>query len=69
MTKRINWNPVNDNSSSVEAVIDFARGISIEKAMDSCWDPRVKSIFRSLRKLKIKAARRRARRWVNKNYL
>lgn len=69
MTNRINWKPVNDNSSSIDAIIDFARGSSIKKAMDSCWDPRVKSIFRSLKKLKVKTARRRARSWMIKNYL
>lgn len=65
---RIDWSPVDNNSSSIDAVGEFADGASIKAASDLAWDPKVKAIFRSLGRLPVKVARKRAQTFVRRNY-
>jgi len=67
--KKINWNIFHNNSSSVDALVEFVCGYSIGKAVGLIWDPEARTILRSLKKLPVKNARRRARRWLNKNFM
>jgi len=64
---RINWTHVSGNSSSIDAVASFARGMPLNRAAKLAWDPETKKIFSQLRKLPTKQARARARGWCKRN--
>lgn len=66
-TVRLDWSSVDNNSSSIDAVVSFARGMSLKKAEEYLWDPKAKALFRDLRKLPVKDARRRARMWMQRH--
>jgi hypothetical protein len=68
-TARIDWSPVNDNSSSVDAVASLARGDSMAECERMVWDPKVKAIFRKLRRLPVRKARELARGWCRRELL
>lgn len=65
---RIDWSSVHDNSSSIDAVVSFAGGMSLRESEGMVWDPDVKVIFRELRKLPVKVARNRAKAWCNREF-
>lgn len=61
MTK-INWKYFWDNSSTTDAVYDFADGMSFKEAFRAIkWPPQVKKELSKLKKLPSKTARARAK--------
>lgn len=65
---RIDWSPVEDNSSSLAAVIEFARGASLRYAKGLVWDPRMKRLLNRLGQLPVKQARARARAYMHRKH-
>jgi len=65
---RIDWAPVDDNSSSIDAIAEFSRGASIRESLGMVWDPRVKRILRKLGRMGVSKGRARARAWYRRNF-
>lgn len=64
---RINWKIFEENSSTMEAVNDYAnRVISIMQFEKDCWPKECKKMVRKLRRLPAKVARRRAKRFFDR---
>jgi hypothetical protein len=62
---KINWSVFDENTSTVEALIDFVdRKISADILLADCWPKECKTEVRKLRRLKVANSRRRARRWL-----
>lgn len=66
---RINWKVFQENSSTEEAVMDFAEGVtSVRQFEKDCWPKDCKKMVRKLKRLPVRLARRRARDFINRNY-
>lgn len=59
------WNIFDDNTSTVEALIDFSKGGSKARFKNDCWPAECKSEINKIKN--IKNARKNARRWLTKN--
>jgi hypothetical protein len=66
---RINWAVFDDNTSTVEALIDFVKGTSVAALLAGCWPKACKTEVKKLRKLKVSNARSRAKRWLVVNHI
>lgn len=67
-TKKINWSCLLENSSSIDAISEFANGMSARKAIAFCWHKEAKSLFYSLERMGALKARKAAKRWLRKNF-
>jgi len=66
-TQKLDWSAVNDNSSSVDAVVSLARGeYSFRECQGMVWCPDVKRLFRGLSRLTVRTARNKARAWCRR---
>lgn len=64
---KLDWSSVQRNSSSVDAVLDFARGSSLRRSRSLVWDPDTLRLFSGLARLPVATARQRARGWARRN--
>jgi len=67
MKVKLDWSSVENNSSSVDALLEFARGASLRATRKLVWDRDVSRLLGRLARLPASIARQRARGWAQRN--